>query len=166
MTFTVIFFFPLAICGYWVTLTPKKLIFPHLICLIGGEQFLCRPAQATGKPGGFIKAMTSNHSGTCDCGMRFFPHLQLAAAWWRAQGRSSGVVASPSSRRIPGEGTGAASSSCPRPLLGQDVAQSRHPRTFTEWEHMKKDPGQRLGEGGGEGWASGGWGNRGMRRGN
>ena len=85
------YFFPLAICGYWVTLSPNKLIFWHLIHLTRGEQPWCRPAQVTGKPCGFIRVVTLNLSSTCECGVGS-PCHQLALAWWGAQGRGSGGV--------------------------------------------------------------------------
>ena len=86
------YFFPLAICGYWVTLTPNKLVFRHLIHLTRGEQPWCRPAQVTSKPCGFIKVVTLNLSSTCEGRMGFPPCHQLAVAWWGAQGRGSGGV--------------------------------------------------------------------------
>ena len=73
------YFFPFAICGYWVTLTPNKLVFRHLIHLTRGEQPWCRPAQVTSKPCGFIKVVTLNLSSTCE-GRMGFPPLPSAGS--------------------------------------------------------------------------------------
>lgn len=128
VTSTITIFFPLAICGgYWVTLTPNKLIFRHLIHLARGScpgagQHRSRVSR------GFISVVTLNLSSACECGR------DPPAISWQLpdENPSAGLSSAPPSRRIPREVTGPVSSSCPWPFSDQDPAQGRHPRTVTE----------------------------------
>ena len=104
------YFFPLAICGYWVTLTPNKLVFRHLIHLTRGEQPWCRPAQVTSKPCGFIKVVTLNLSSTCEGRMGSPPAISWQLPDGELKAGALGVSASPSSSRIPRKATGPVSS--------------------------------------------------------